>query len=94
MRFIASSMPQLPPRAAIRTPLTRIVRCGSGSVSATGVTAAERSPAAVSDSAQPVGVCLIAAWRTSISGVPARPPSVVCTFTRRSAPAASNSDRS
>ena len=80
-------MPQLPPRAAIRTPLTRIVRCGSGKVSAIGVTALDASPAGVSDSAQPVGDCLIAPWRTSISLVPASPPSVVYTFTRLSAPA-------
>ena len=87
-------MPQLPPRAAIATPLTRITRCGSGRCVSAGVTAGDVSPAGVSDSAQPVGVCLMAWWRTSISGVPASAPSVGCTLTRRSAPARSNSDRS
>ena len=53
-------MPQLPPRAAIRTPLTRITRYGESVALATSVTALEVSPAAVSDAAQPLAVRLIA----------------------------------
>ena len=58
MRLRESSMPQLPPRARMRTPLTRRVRCGDAA-DRHSRTAGEVSPAWVSEAAQPRGVFLM-----------------------------------
>ena len=60
MRLRESSMPQLPPRAAMGTPLTRMTRYGVNDSLPMACTAGDVSPAGVSDSAHPCGVRLIA----------------------------------
>jgi hypothetical protein len=64
MRLRESSSPQLPPRQAMRTPLTRNTRCGEARRSVSSRTAADVSAPGMKEATHPSADSIIPSWLT------------------------------